>query len=246
MYNMDEKMKKFLIADDSTFSRFMIAKLLKNKYKFSIIEASNGEKAIELYKQEQPDIVTMDIMMPICDGIEALKKILDYDKDANIIMCTEIGQSAKVIESTKLGAKGFIIKPIDSNCFFSTIDNIINSDSSANNIKFNEKDILDIHSIESNLIKNKEETISIRLTDNSLIEAGFLKDDLMLIDKSLTPKINDIVLASYKGEFIFGKYNAKELNTVQIKFAHKNYSPIEISEKLICGVVIASVRMLTK
>lgn len=237
-------MKKILIADDSSFSRFTISKMVQNKYGFTTIEASNGNIAVELYKQEKPDLVTMDIMMPECDGIEALKQILAFDPSAQVIMCTEIGQSTKVIESTKMGAKGFIIKPISSECFYSNIDNIINPEIDESKESLSEKDILDIHSIENDIVPNAKDSYSIRLSNDSLTGAGFLKDDLMLIDKSLTPEINDLVVASYEGEFVFGYYDSKELHTIQLRFANNNYTPIKIGEKVICGVVVGSVRKL--
>lgn len=74
-------------------------------------EAEDGYEAVNMYMALKPDIVTMDITMPDMDGIEALKKIKEFDKDANVVMITALGQEAFVKESIMLGAKGFIVKP---------------------------------------------------------------------------------------------------------------------------------------
>ena len=85
-------MSRILIVDDAAFMRMMLKDILeKNGYQV-IGEASNGLKAVELYKKDRPDIVTMDITMPEMDGIEALKEIMTFDPKANIIMCSAMGQ----------------------------------------------------------------------------------------------------------------------------------------------------------
>ena len=79
-------MSRILIVDDAAFMRMMLKDILeKNGYQV-IGEASNGLKAVELYKKDRPDIVTMDITMPEMDGIEALKEIMTFDPKANIII----------------------------------------------------------------------------------------------------------------------------------------------------------------
>ncbi|EIA23759.1 Chemotaxis protein cheY, partial [Candidatus Arthromitus sp. SFB-3] len=85
-------MSRILIVDDAAFMRMMLKDILeKNGYQV-IGEASNGLKAIELYKKDRPDVVTMDITMPEMDGIEALREIMSFDPKANIIMCSAMGQ----------------------------------------------------------------------------------------------------------------------------------------------------------
>ena len=106
--------KKILITDDAAFMRTILGGILR-KAEYDIVEASSGIDAIEKYKTEKPDAVTMDITMPEMDGITALKQIMAIDKDAKVLMCSAMGQQAMVIEAIKVGAKDFIVKPFDAN-----------------------------------------------------------------------------------------------------------------------------------
>lgn len=102
---------KILITDDAAFMRMIIKDILvKNGYEISG-EANNGLMAIELYKKERPDIVTMDITMPEMDGISAVKEIMKIDPTARIIMCSSLGQQSMVIDAIRAGARDFIVKP---------------------------------------------------------------------------------------------------------------------------------------
>jgi two-component system chemotaxis response regulator CheY len=104
-------MPKILIVDDAAFMRMMLKDIL-SKAGYEIVgEAINGNEAVEKYMQFKPDLVTMDITMPQCDGISALKQIMASDPVAKIVMCSAMGQQAMVIESIQSGAKDFIVKP---------------------------------------------------------------------------------------------------------------------------------------
>lgn len=102
---------KVLITDDATFMRMMIRKILEENGIEVIGEASNGNESIAKYKELNPDVVTMDITMPIKNGIEAIKGIMEFDSKAKILACSAMGQETMVIEAIKAGAKGFIVKP---------------------------------------------------------------------------------------------------------------------------------------
>ena len=103
--------KNILICDDAAFMRMMIKDILtKNGYEV-VGEAANGAEGVEKYGQLKPDLVMMDITMPEMNGIAALKKIKQNDSNANVIMCSAMGQQAMVIESIQAGAKDFIVKP---------------------------------------------------------------------------------------------------------------------------------------
>ncbi|MBP3039474.1 response regulator [Bacillaceae bacterium Marseille-Q3522] len=105
---------KILIVDDAAFMRMMIKDILsKNGYEI-VGEASDGQQAIEKYKEHQPDLVTMDITMPEMDGITALKEIKKMNPNAKIIMCSAMGQQAMVIDAIQAGAKDFIVKPFQA------------------------------------------------------------------------------------------------------------------------------------
>ncbi|WP_066872217.1 response regulator [Clostridium mediterraneense] len=107
-------MARVLIVDDAAFMRMMVKDIL-SKNGFEVVgEASNGLKAIEMYKQERPDVVTMDITMPEMDGIEAVKAIKQFDPAAKIIMCSAMGQQSMVMDAIKAGAKDFIVKPFQA------------------------------------------------------------------------------------------------------------------------------------
>ena len=100
-----------LVVDDASFMRMMIKDIL-TKNGFTILgEAENGLKAIEKYKELDPDLVIMDITMPEMDGINAVKEIKKINNNARIIMCSAMGQQAMVIEAIQAGAKDFIVKP---------------------------------------------------------------------------------------------------------------------------------------
>jgi two-component system chemotaxis response regulator CheY len=104
-------MAKVLIVDDAAFMRISIKNMLtKNGYEV-VGEAENGLIGIEMYKELQPDIVTMDITMPEMSGLDALKEIQKLDPQAKVVMVSAMGQEAMVREAIVSGAKGFIVKP---------------------------------------------------------------------------------------------------------------------------------------
>ncbi len=103
--------KKVLIVDDAAFMRMLLKDIITKAGYEVVGEASNGAEAIEKYKELKPDIVTMDITMPEMNGIEATKGILKIDPNANVIMCSAMGQQMMVVEAIQAGAKDFIVKP---------------------------------------------------------------------------------------------------------------------------------------
>ncbi len=115
---------KIMVVDDALFMRISIKNVL-SKYGYEIIEAESGEIAIEKYKQFNPDIVTMDITMPKMTGIDALKEIIKFDKNANVIMLSALGQETIVMEAMKLGAKDFIVKPIKDDRVNAAIERVL-------------------------------------------------------------------------------------------------------------------------
>ena len=118
-------MKRVLIVDDAAFMRMMIKDILQ-KNGFEVVgEASNGVEAVNLYKKERPDVVTMDITMPDMDGIEAVKEIRTFDANAKIIMCSAMGQQSMVMDAIKSGAKDFIVKPFQADRVLESIRKVI-------------------------------------------------------------------------------------------------------------------------
>jgi two-component system, chemotaxis family, chemotaxis protein CheY len=102
---------RILIADDALFMRNMLKEIFANAGFQVVGEAANGIEAVERYHELRPDLVTMDIVMPLRSGIEALQQITREDPDARIIMCSALGQEALIIEAVQAGAKDFIVKP---------------------------------------------------------------------------------------------------------------------------------------
>lgn len=108
---MTENLLKILVCDDSLLIRKKLKEVLKNCGCENILEASDGQAAIELYKESKPDLVFMDIIMPIKNGIEAVKEIIEFDKNAKVVMASSAGTKEHVKEAIKVGAFEFVQKP---------------------------------------------------------------------------------------------------------------------------------------
>ena len=102
---------RVLFVDDSSFMRGILKGIILKEPFILAGEAENGREAVEQYLALKPDLVTMDIVMPEMDGIEAVKAIRGINPDARIIMVSAMGQQAMVIEAIQAGARDFIIKP---------------------------------------------------------------------------------------------------------------------------------------
>ena len=116
--------KRVLIADDSEFMRNLLREILADDFEI-VGEAENGVEAVNLYEQERPDIVMMDIVMPIRSGIEATTEITQSDPNANVIMCTSVGQEEKMKEAIKAGADGYITKPFQKPNVLDAINDVV-------------------------------------------------------------------------------------------------------------------------
>ncbi len=102
---------RVLIVDDTVFMRYNLTNIFKDIGCDVVGEATNGLEGVELYKKVKPDLVTMDITMPLMDGLQALKAIKQHDPDARVVMVSTMGQREFVLEAIKSGAAGFILKP---------------------------------------------------------------------------------------------------------------------------------------
>ena len=120
-----EIMKKILIVDDSLFMRKVLCNILsKIDDKFQIFEGSTGKSGLELFKSENPNITLLDIIMPDSEeeGVKVLRRIMEIDPKANVIMITAVGQDLIMKECKKLGAKDYIVKPFDEKKIFTTVE----------------------------------------------------------------------------------------------------------------------------
>ncbi|MBE5966249.1 MAG: response regulator [Lachnospiraceae bacterium] len=107
-------MARILIVDDSKTSRKILRGILEEEGHEVVGEAVNGKDGIEQFQELHPDITTMDITMPVMDGLEALKLIMEYDNSAKIIMVTAAGQKTKMVDAIKYGAAEFLAKPFEA------------------------------------------------------------------------------------------------------------------------------------
>lgn len=118
-------MAKILIVDDSRTSRKILRNILEENGHEIIGEAVNGLTGIEKCKELKPDLVTMDITMPQMDGIEALRQIMEYDKELKVVMATAAGQKEKMLQAIKIGAVEYISKPFEPEKVIKTINSIL-------------------------------------------------------------------------------------------------------------------------
>jgi two-component system chemotaxis response regulator CheY len=117
--------RQVLITDDTAFMRMTLRNILeKNGYQV-VGEAEDGLVAVEKYRELRPDLVTMDITMPRMDGITAIKKIMEIDVQAKIVVCSAMGQKALVIEALNAGARDFIVKPFQADRIINALQKVV-------------------------------------------------------------------------------------------------------------------------
>jgi two-component system chemotaxis response regulator CheY len=106
-------MHRLLIVDDALIMRKVIHEVAREAGWEVVGEAKNGQEALELYTALRPDLVTLDLVMPIMDGLEALRRIRALDPQARLIVITALDQKETLLESIRQGAIDFIVKPFD-------------------------------------------------------------------------------------------------------------------------------------
>lgn len=112
-----------MIVDDAAVMRIRLRDILETKYKV-VAEASNGQEALDLYDQYEPDFVTLDITMPQLNGIEALERLLAVHPGARVVIVSAVGQKRMVFDAISKGAKDFIIKPFEPDRVLVAIDRL--------------------------------------------------------------------------------------------------------------------------
>jgi len=118
-------MARILVADDASFMRQMIREIVEAEGFEVCGEASDGVEAIDEYRRLQPDIVTMDIVMPRKSGIDAVRGIIELDPSSCIVMCSALGQETLVTEAMEAGARDFIVKPFKPDAVIETLKKAI-------------------------------------------------------------------------------------------------------------------------
>lgn len=116
--------QQILIVEDSDFMRNLLREILEDEHEV-VDEAENGVEAVEYYKEYDPDLITMDIAMPIQDGIEATEEIKSLNPNIPIIMCTSVEQEEMMKEAVKAGADGYITKPFQKPNVLSAIEDAV-------------------------------------------------------------------------------------------------------------------------
>ena len=117
-----------MIVDDAIFMRQMLAKILVAEGYEICTEAGSAKEAVEKYSQYKPDIVTMDIVMPMMeelDGIGAVREIVKIDPEARVLICSVMGQQSLVVEAIRAGAKDFVTKPVQPARLIEAVRNIL-------------------------------------------------------------------------------------------------------------------------
>lgn len=118
-------MARILVTDDASFMRLMMRQIIAQSAHEVVGEASNGKEAIEQYDELLPDLVTMDITMPVMDGIAAVRGIKERHPGAIILMCSAMGQKEMVMDAIQAGAKGFLVKPFEAGKVLDEINRLL-------------------------------------------------------------------------------------------------------------------------
>lgn len=114
-------MPEVLVVEDATFMRNLYQELLSEEPVTIVAEATNGVEGVDYYKQHDPDVVVMNIRMPILDGIGATEEIIEYDPDATVVICTGNRQQAKMQKAVEIGASDYITKPFQRGQFVKAV-----------------------------------------------------------------------------------------------------------------------------
>jgi two-component system chemotaxis response regulator CheY len=114
-----------LIIDDLPFMRAAIRGVLEEAGLQVAGEAENGKEGVFLYMRTRPDIVLLDIVMPVMDGITALQKLMRQDPRARVIMCSALGEQELIVRAIQLGARDFIVKPFQPQRILSAIQKAV-------------------------------------------------------------------------------------------------------------------------
>ncbi len=118
-------MPTVLVVDDTLFMRTAISNMLQEWGLEVVAQAANGKEAVAMYKEHSPDLVTMDLTMPVMSGLDALKIIIQDDPEAKIIMITALGKQQNIVEALESGAKDFITKPFQPEKLKEVVFNVL-------------------------------------------------------------------------------------------------------------------------
>jgi len=116
--------QRAIVVDDSSFQRNIVSNTIENW--FDVVgTAKNGKEAIEVFETKRPDVITMDIMMPVFNGIESLRRIKSRSPETTIVMVTSVSQNEKMQEAARAGADGYVTKPVDTEALRAEFDDVL-------------------------------------------------------------------------------------------------------------------------
>mgnify|MGYP002701593325 CR=1 FL=1 len=118
-------MANVLLVDDAAFMRMTIRKMIEEDGYTIVGEAGNGVEAVQKYMDIRPDVVMLDITMPEMNGVDALKRIKEFDPNAKVIMCSAMGQQVMVAQAIQCGAKDFIVKPFQKDRIIAALKRVL-------------------------------------------------------------------------------------------------------------------------
>ncbi|MCL4685434.1 response regulator [Myxococcota bacterium] len=116
---------RVLVADDARFMRQLIREIIEPEGFEVVGEAADGRAVVEEFSRLQPDVITMDIVMPKRSGIDAAKEILALDPGARIVMVSALGQEALVMEALQAGAADYVVKPFKPDAVIATLRKLV-------------------------------------------------------------------------------------------------------------------------
>ncbi len=120
--------KTVLIVDDIPYVRKTLKQILSS-HGFKVVgEAENGHQAVEMFFETQPDVVTMDLVMPVMNGVDAVRKIVSRQADAKIVVLSAMMQENLVTESILAGAKDYIVKPFQTEDVIRILNKVLEED----------------------------------------------------------------------------------------------------------------------
>jgi two-component system chemotaxis response regulator CheY len=117
--------RTLLIADDSLIIRRLIEDAATEAGWQVLAKGTNGQEAFDLYREFHPDAMTLDLVMPGFDGLYALRNILEFDREAKIMVVSALEQKSVLREAFKLGAADFLIKPFDKKVLMATLEKLV-------------------------------------------------------------------------------------------------------------------------
>jgi two-component system chemotaxis response regulator CheY len=123
--------RKVLIVDDVAFVRKTLSEILTQAGYQVVGEAADGNEAVSKYIATRPDLVTMDIVMPMMSGIEATRKIIKLEKEARVVIISAMGQENLVMEAINVGARDYVLKPFSASDVLKTLERVMLTDVAA-------------------------------------------------------------------------------------------------------------------